>query len=83
MEELTVLDVINAVDPLKRIERCPLGLLEHGRRMCSLHRRLDEGIALVESLFGKTTISELLTDRNPSRPLCDEAAAQSSKRGRR
>jgi Rrf2 family protein len=74
LEELSVLDVINAVDPLKRIERCPLGLAEHGRRMCPLHRRLDEGIALVESLYAQTTISELLGDRSPSRPLCEVAA---------
>ena len=26
LDELTILDVINAVDPLKRINRCPLGL---------------------------------------------------------
>jgi Rrf2 family protein len=73
LEALTVLDVINAIDRLKRIDRCPLGLAEHGLRMCSLHQRLDEGIALVESLFGQTTIRQLLTDRNPSRPLCERA----------
>src|SRR5438067_9463549 len=56
LDELTVLDVINAVDPLKRIKRCPLGLAAHGQRLCPLHQRLDEGIALVESLFEGTTI---------------------------
>src|SRR5690349_17460564 len=54
LDELTVLDVVNAVDPLKRIERCPLGLAAHGRQLCPLHRRLDEGIALVESLYEGT-----------------------------
>lgn len=71
-DELTVLDVINAVDPLKRIERCPLGLAAHRAQLCSLHKRLDEGLALVESLFRETTIAELLADGNPSQPLCEE-----------
>jgi len=72
LDELTVLDVINAVDPLKRIEHCPLALAAHQKQLCSLHKRLDEGIALVESLFGGTTIAELLAEANPSRPLCEE-----------
>src|SRR5438067_2204477 len=58
LDELSVLDVINAVDPVKRIERCPLGLVAHGYRLCPLHRRLDDAIALVESLFERTTIAE-------------------------
>jgi DNA-binding IscR family transcriptional regulator len=71
--EITVLDVINAVDPLQRIERCPLGRPEHRHKMCALHRRLDLGIALMEQVFGQTTISELLDDSDPSRSLCDAA----------
>ena len=45
LEELTILDVINAIDPLKRINRCPLGLPVHGNRLCPLHQRLDQAIA--------------------------------------
>src|SRR3954454_18535511 len=57
LDEVTMLDVINAVDPLKRIERCPLGLTAHGRRLCSLHARLDQGIAHLEALFGGSTLA--------------------------
>jgi Rrf2 family protein len=74
LDDLTLLDVINTVDPLKRIERCPLGLRMHRGRLCSLHRRLDEGLALMESFFGGTTIGQLLGEPNPSRPLCDVAS---------
>ena len=70
LDELTILDVINAVDPLERINRCPLGLAAHGRRLCALHHRLDEGIAQIEALFGGTTIAQLLAEPNPSQPLC-------------
>ncbi len=71
LDELTVLEVINAVDPIKRIKRCPLGLESHRERMCSLHKRLDEGMAMVESLFGATTLGQLLAEPNPSRPLLE------------
>jgi Rrf2 family protein len=73
LDDLTVLDVINAVDPLKRITDCPLLLRAHRKQLCSLHKRLDEGIALIESLFDGTTIAQLLADGNPSQPLCDVA----------
>lgn len=70
LDEVTVLGVINAVDPLKRITRCPLGLVTHQRRLCPLHRRLDAGIALVESHFGQTTIADLLDEEGSGRSLC-------------
>ena len=73
VHQITVLEVINAVDPLQRIERCPLGRLEHKHRMCALHRRLDLGIALIEQVFGQTTIDELLDDSDPVRSLCEVA----------
>jgi Rrf2 family transcriptional regulator, nitric oxide-sensitive transcriptional repressor len=61
-EALTVLQVIAAVDPLKRIETCPLGLEIHGSRLCPLHRRLDEAIGRVESALAGFTIRDLLVD---------------------
>ncbi|MFI4894177.1 MAG: hypothetical protein ACIAQ0_12190, partial [Phycisphaerales bacterium JB058] len=40
-------DVINAVDPLKRITGCPLSLPAHCKTLCPMHARLDESIAQV------------------------------------
>jgi Rrf2 family transcriptional regulator, nitric oxide-sensitive transcriptional repressor len=71
LDELTVLDVVNAVDPLRRIERCPLGLPLHEGRLCALHGRLDRATALVESYFRETTIGQLLNEPRPGRGLCD------------
>src|SRR5262245_46906388 len=45
--DLTVLDVVQAVDPIRRIKSCPLGIKGHVN-LCPLHRRLDQAIALVE-----------------------------------
>ena len=51
LDQLTVYDVVNAVDPLKRIHQCPLRLAAHAQRLCSLHQRLDDAVAMLENLF--------------------------------
>jgi Rrf2 family transcriptional regulator, nitric oxide-sensitive transcriptional repressor len=70
-EELTILEVVNAVDPIKRIRVCPLGLAAHGVRLCPLHKRVDGALALVENAFRKTTLAEVLAEPTQSVPLCD------------
>jgi Rrf2 family transcriptional regulator, nitric oxide-sensitive transcriptional repressor len=60
--KITVLDVVNAVDRIHRILECPLGLKEHKRRLCPLHRRMDEAIALVEQTLGRSTLAEMTSD---------------------
>jgi DNA-binding IscR family transcriptional regulator len=69
-EKVTVLEVVQAVDPPRRIRECPLDLEEHQEMLCPLHKRIDDALATVEKAFAKTTIAELLTDRRGSTPLC-------------
>ena len=70
-KDLTILEVVNAVEPIQRITTCPLGLTSHGFRLCPLHRRLDNALAMVEKAFGGTTLAEVLSEPTSSRPLCD------------
>src|SRR5262249_31598054 len=70
-EELTILEVVNAVDPIKRLTTCPLELKAHGVRLCPLHARVDAALALVEDAFRKTTLAEVLAEPTTSIPLCD------------
>jgi Rrf2 family protein len=70
-EELTILEVVNAVEPIQRIKTCPLGLKGHGVRLCPLHRRMDAALASVEAAFGKTTLAEVLSEPTNSPPLCE------------
>jgi Rrf2 family protein len=70
-ESLTILAVVNAVEPLQRIKACPLGLAAHGVRLCPLHKRLDNALALMEQAFGETTLAEILAEPSESVPLCD------------
>src|SRR3954454_22725666 len=39
--ELTILEVVNAVEPIQRIRTCPLDLKSHGVKLCPLHKRVD------------------------------------------
>jgi Rrf2 family protein len=59
-EAVSILEVVNAVDPIRRYAECPLGIASHGRRLCPLHRRLDEAAHMVEKAFGDTKLSELI-----------------------
>lgn len=70
-EVLTVLEVINAVEPIQRIRTCPLQLESHGTNLCPLHRKLDSAMAEVERAFADSTIADLLRDQSGSPPLCE------------
>ena len=64
-EEITLLQILNSVNPLQRIESCPLDLDAHSTALCPLHRRLDQAMAMVEKAFSSTTLSEILSEENP------------------
>ena len=69
--ELTILDVVNAVEPIARIRQCPLGLKTHGIHLCPLHKRMDAALAMVETAFRQTTLAEVLAEPTNSHPLCE------------
>ncbi len=68
--KLTVLEVINAVNPVQRFPECPLKLAHHGKNLCPLHRKLDDTAKLVEESFGDTTIADLIDVPATRKPLC-------------
>jgi Rrf2 family transcriptional regulator, nitric oxide-sensitive transcriptional repressor len=77
--ELTILDVVNAVEPIKRFRTCPLNLPNHGPNLCPLHARMDAALAAVEAAFAKSTLAEVLADpTSASVPLCDGTGAVQS-----
>jgi DNA-binding IscR family transcriptional regulator len=69
-DKITVLEVVNAVEPIQRIRPCPLGLAAHGVRLCPLHKRLDRAFAMVEAAFAESTLAEVLAEPSRSVPLC-------------
>lgn len=62
--ELTIYEIVQAVDPVARIHHCPLNLPAHRDELCPLHRRLDDAAALIEKSFRDATIADLLTGPN-------------------
>lgn len=76
--ELSLLDVVQVVDPVRRIGSCPLGEAPHGhgRRLCPLHSRLDEALAAVEKALAESRVADLLAEHlrtnraAPPEPLC-------------
>ena len=69
-EEVSIWQILQAVDPIRRITTCPLGLAAHGVRLCSLHRKLDDAMRHVEDAFASTMLSDLIDEASPIRPLC-------------
>lgn len=69
--EISMLSVLNAVDKIPRIERCPLNLPLHGVKLCPLHRRLDAAYAVMEQAFRETTLAELVEDNRSRVALCE------------
>jgi Rrf2 family protein len=64
-EKINMLQILDAVSPMKRIESCPLDLDEHSSELCPLHQRLDQAMAMVQEAFAGTTLAEILSEDNP------------------
>lgn len=74
-DSITVLDVMNAVDPLKRIDFCPLGLANHGINLCPMHHKLNDAVVVVEKILGESTIQDLILEKSNSVPMCSRNPA--------
>ncbi len=67
--EITIWDVVQAVDPIQRIHGCPLEIQTHGT-LCPLHRRLDQAIGSIEQAFRASKLNELVGEQSETAPLC-------------
>ena len=70
---ITVLDVMNAVDPMKRIDYCPLNLPNHGVNLCPMHHKLNDAITVVERVLSDSSIEDLISEKTQSIPMCSES----------
>ena len=69
-KQITILEAVNAVDPIQRIKLCPLGLKAHGKRLCPLHKKMDAALEQMEQAFASTTLADVLSEPSQSVPLC-------------
>jgi Rrf2 family protein len=70
-DKLTIWDIVNAVEPFRRVRECPLWIGRPSGSLCRLHKRLDEVMDVVEKCFRQTTLAELLQDDGGRSPLCE------------
>ena len=70
-DQITALEVVNALDPIERIHTCPLKLAAHGANLCPLHRKLDDAIAAVEGAFRASTLDQLAATPPSGSRACD------------
>lgn len=61
-DEISLLDVMNAVDPVENIKSCPLAIQSHGSNLCPLHKRLSQAVNDLQCAFKNATLSELVEE---------------------
>ncbi len=69
--EITLLHVINSIDPIERIGSCPLKLENHSGKLCPLHARLDSATKLLIETFDGISLHDMLAENPDIRPLCN------------
>lgn len=69
-EAVSVLDVIDATDPIHRADACPLGLSEHSDALCPFHARLDSAVADARRAFANCTLAALIAESDASGLFC-------------
>lgn len=75
--QISMLDVINAVAPVSRIESCPLGLNNHGDNLCALHMCLDKAADEMIRLYSSLTLEVIVTHTDKRKlPLCDAHSSE-------
>ena len=71
-ETIRLLDVVNAVEPIRRITTCPLQLSEHSGQLCALHHQLDEAIAQTQNVLARSTLADLAGNLEGCRSMVDD-----------
>ena len=77
--DLTIWEVIEAVEPIKRIRQCPLDIKSHNSILCPLHKKLDQALASVEQQFRAVTVADILAEGEDAIAACQQHKTQKVK----
>ena len=66
-EDLSLLEIVQAVDPIRRFHHCPRGRKDHQESLCCLHSRLDRAAAEYERALRETFMADLAENVPPCR----------------
>ena len=70
---VNLLQIVDVIDPLKRIEVCPLGRADHDSCLCPLHKQLDIAIAGLQKNLSDMTLQRVI-EESPGQTLCQEGS---------
>jgi Rrf2 family protein len=69
LESLTLLDVVNAIEPIQRVRGCPLEIPGHDVELCPLHKVLDRALQACHDVLARHRIADMVNKGCFSRPL--------------
>ncbi len=69
--DISLLDVIDAVEPFKCLDSCPLNLESHKHTFCPVHARLRDAQNSVRETLAASTLAELLSESGRPIPLVE------------
>lgn len=67
-DQISLFDIINAVDPFTRINKCPLGIAKH-EMLCPLHQKLDDAYGNFQKIFENCRLSDFF-EKHTKSTLC-------------
>ncbi len=84
VSKTSLLEVVNAIEPIDRIRSCPMEVEAHQDGLCPLHRCLDEIGSQLEDRLRAITLENVVSEAGGS-ALCrpDDLEAPIGKKGRR
>lgn len=62
VEAVSILDIVNAVDPIRRFHECPIKT-DGQPRLCALHSRLDNALARIEEELRGTSLAAIIHEQ--------------------
>jgi len=58
-KKISPLDIIMAVDPIRSITCCPIGLKAHKHNLCPMHKKIESAYNLMKDAFRSCNLEEL------------------------
>lgn len=68
-ETITLLDIINAIEPIERVHQCPLKKPEHAE-LCPLHASIDLAAKQIEDTLASCNLGSVLVCTNDVSTPC-------------
>ena len=58
--QVTLLEIVNVIDPLERITLCPLGRADHLSSLCPLHKQIDHAVGELQKSLASMSLQKVV-----------------------